>query len=270
MRPLVVLVNLTKFSVNTIQYAADLALAMQVDIHLLCVRETSQGFEGSEDEDWASLTSLRNNIVRRTRGKLLCPIKLQQGSMESRLKAYCQRVRPFAVVMGREDEHSNDDCFFNHIATAVLHNPYPSIIIPVTAKFRPIRKVVLACEPAKAGKWVAASMPLLREIKASFHCSFDIVCVGNEACVPDQSFVYESGKLKDAFRELDPDLHFVNSENSEESIRQYVVIHNFDWIMLFPADHSTPEFHSGKDKRIIASSPVPIFALSSGPGDTYM
>jgi hypothetical protein len=263
------LVNLTRFSVNTVQYAADLALAMEVDIHLLCVRETSQGFEESEDEDWASLICLRNNIVRRTRGKLLCPIKLQQGSIESRLRAYCHRVKPFAVVIGREDERSNGDYFFNHIATAVLHNPCPSIIVPATAIFRPIRKIVLACEPAVAGKLVATSMPLLREVKASFHCSFDIVCVGNEALSPDHGSLCGPKRLKDALHELDPELHFINSENIEECIRQYVLIHNFDWIMVFPNDHNALEFHAGRDKKVIASSPVPIFALSSEPGDSY-
>jgi hypothetical protein len=258
MASLVVLVNLTKYTPNTVDYAANLAFALHADLHLLHVKEDGEQSENSEAEDRLQLTSLKEDIIRRTEGMVACTICLQYGSVEPKLEEYCNLVMPLAVLTGTVDKRFYNHPVFDHLAIAIVQSPYPLIVIPATVKFRPIRKIMIAFEPAKAVDWSTISLSLLQELQTSFGCSFEIMIVTNRENPPNENFIRELKKIKNSLRELRPYLHFAYSASISEGISNYATIQNADWVVLFPSERTPLEFHKDNTEISAENSSVEV------------
>src|ERR1700712_4615980 len=110
MKAIIVPVNFTDSSRNAASYAADMALAMEAELHLIHFVEipASTGefpmnpyiLEELQKSGTAGLNQLWDELVIRTKGRVTIYTNIEVGSVEQRLEEFCKARPPFVVVMG--------------------------------------------------------------------------------------------------------------------------------------------------------------------------
>ncbi|HVS98632.1 MAG TPA: universal stress protein [Puia sp.] len=255
MKSLLVPINYTDNAANAARYAADLALALEADLHLLHVLDLGYAFEQTEENGRHLLDSVRAQLLERTHGQIAVTTRLTLGDVEAAIEESCRRLDPFAVLMGADDVLFHGGFAENHITRALARLRKPLLVIPSGATFHAIRKIVLACELKDIASELPVSLGFLQQLKTVFSCSFDILNISGR----------EDKGLSDVFRatlqDLYPELHFLRSSHVEEGIHDYLKANPVDWLMVFPKKHGLLEFHNSHAKRIVTNCPIPILSI---------
>jgi len=268
MRPLLVPVNNTDNSANAARYAADMALAIDGELHLLHVvripvmpAEAPVGyvFDQLEKEGRALLDRLSVELTARTRGQVTIRTLQVIGGVEYQIAEVSRQLRPFAVVMGAPRGFGLGAFGGSPAVDAARHLPYPVLVIPADAVFRRIRRIVLAAEAGDIDSGLPVTVAFLRELRDLFGAHFDVVNVPGRD--DESKKMFELYRWKEAWGELYPELHFVPAESIAEGVDKYIGEHEADWLMLFPKSHGWLEFHRSRSARMVAHSRVPVMSV---------
>src|ERR1700730_11840837 len=144
-------------SINAVNYAADLALAVNAQRVLftavqfpVAVSEVSFP-ESVMDEiiDMGNndLEELENKIKKRTCEKISITSEVMFGSVEQQVELMSARKRPLAIVMGiKPGKTFQRGLMGSTLFHTMNHIPYPLLIIPENFKFSQIKEIGLACD----------------------------------------------------------------------------------------------------------------------------
>ncbi|HVS95334.1 MAG TPA: universal stress protein [Puia sp.] len=270
MRTLVVPVDGASNSLDAANYAADMALAIDADLHLLHVVRIVVTPEpvvaGYVVEDMVKagktmLDKLSGELRDRTHGQVTIEALLEIGNVDFQITEVCRRLQPFAVIMGAPEGSFTRVLYGSPALDAARRLPYPVLVIPPGATFRRIRKVVLACE----AKEIAGEMPVtarfLKELKDLFGCGFDIIHVGSGDERKESKQVFELYRWQRALATVDPQLHFVSDKSVPQAVEKYLSDHDADWLMVFPQEHGLLEFHKSRSKTLLLHCTVPVMSI---------
>jgi nucleotide-binding universal stress UspA family protein len=269
MKSLLVPVNFKPNATNAAHYAADMALALEADIHLLYVLQMPAGTtsiplpyvmdELRRNGEWL-LQELLEDIRRRTGGQVDVVTHIEVGSVEAKIEAYCAGIRPFLVVMGAPEPPPDNFFSGSDTITAVRHLPWPLLVVPGKQQFHAIRTITLACLARDIKEGLPVPFGFVHELKELFAARFEVVhfITGRPG---DEKDIRELYYWKQVQGELIPELHFVQTESLEEGLVQYLAGHQTDWLMIFPKKHSLLELHKSRSKMIVTHCPVPVLSI---------
>ena len=257
MRSILVPVNFTPKSNNAARYAADMAMAINSDIHLIYVFQPPmittefpmpEAIIGQMRQDGLEmLNGLKDELRQRTNNKVNVTTEMTNGGVEQNLEDYCRRQQPFVVVMG--------------VSRHFFHLPWPLLVIPENASFSSIKNIVLACDLDDISNGIPGSIAFLNELTSLFNASLDIVNVATGAEQRDGETVFQFDSWQDRLKEIYPRLHFVYNNDISSSIDKYLSEHKADWLMVFPKKHRLLEFHTSNAKRLLRNCAVPVISL---------
>ena len=270
MRKIVVPVSFSANSANAVRYAADMALAIGGEVHLVHVlREASHFskrpmphflFEEFRDGGYQLLNHLAEEVRRRTAGKAPVSIDLQIGDGADRLREYCERCRPFLVVMGGGEASIEEGFESSPIIRAMQRLPYPLLLIPANAIFHGVGKVVLACDTEDIYSGVSSVLPFLNDLSRLLGARFEVVyVVADGESVGDVAKEYDGWKKELATFEAQ--LHVVRRDKVGDGITYYLEHHPADWLLVLPKKHSMLGFHKSRAKEIVLHCAVPVMSL---------
>lgn len=240
MRLLLVPVDNTDNSANAARYAADMAVAIEGEIHLLHVvripvvpAEAPVGyvFDQLEKEGLALLESLSKELGERTRGQVTILTRQVIGGVEYQIADVSRQLRPFAVVMGAPSGSALGAIGGSPAVDAARHLPYPVLVIPAGAVFRRIRKIVMAAAGEDIGSGLPVTTAFLRQLRDLFGAHFEVVHIGGDA------------------------------KSIAEGVDEYIGRHEADWLMVFPKNHSWLEFHRSRSVGLLGHSRVPVMSV---------
>ena len=258
----------TDNSINAARYAADMALAIDGELHLLHVvripvmpAETPVGylFDQLEKDGVALLDSLSKELTERTRGQVSIRVLQVIGGVEYQIAEVSRHLRPFAVVMGAPRGSLLGVIGGSPAVDAARHLPYPVLVVPASAGFRRIRRIVLAAEAEDIESGLPVTVAFLRELRDLFSARFEVVNIPGRG--DESKRVFELYRWKEAWGELYPELHFVAAEDIAEGVGKYIGEHEADWLMLFPKKHGWLEFHRSRSAGMVAHSRVPVMSV---------
>jgi nucleotide-binding universal stress UspA family protein len=271
MKTIIAPVNFSPSSTNAARYASDMALAINGDLqllHVLTIPMTSQDvplteyiMEELEASAVDSLNELKDELTKRTKGKIQISNTIEVGAVEYRIKEFCQKLKPFAVVMGATG-NSIQKTLVGSTTTSTIHKlPYPLIIIPSDAIFHSIKKIVLVCDPNDLLS--DTYIDSIGELKSVFKASFEVINIvpdkDNSLVKDEDSFAYNSWNKK--LREIHPEVRFIRSKNVEDGITKYLFKNQPDLLLVFPKKHNFLEFHRSNAKKIVKRSTVPVMSI---------
>lgn len=255
MNSIVVPVDFTASTVNAAHYAADLALAMQADIHLLHVFEVpaipAEAPVGCVFDELAKngrslLDSLSADLRERTRKQITVTTALETGGPVFNIRQFCKRINPLLVVMG---------------TPGIRDLPCPVLVVPPEAAFHAIRKIAIACDLTEIQEAMPVSLTFLKELKDILACRFEVINVTTEKKSRAENADFELYEWKEWMRDVVPELHFIRATTIEEGILSYLVDHDVDWLMVFPKHHGLLEFHHSQSKKILLHCPLPVISV---------
>lgn len=255
---------------NAALYAAKMAAALDAKLILLHVYQLPVAYMEvplimTEEEmvkvSLERLTNLKEELAVRTDFKITIETEVKTGVFFAELKAYCEQVNPYAVVMGSQGTTAAERLFFgSHTIHAMKHLSWPLITVPPEIKFTSIKKIGLACDFEKVTDTIPVEeiKTLVNDLNAELH----ILNTGKKN-VYNPDIVFESGLLQEMMTSLKPSFHFTSNPDIDEGIIDFSERNHIDLLLVLPKRHGFIESitHRSHSKELVLHSHVPVMAF---------
>jgi nucleotide-binding universal stress UspA family protein len=271
MKSIAVPVNFTANSANAARYAADLALAIGADIHLLHffqipvsmseVPMPENVFEDLQQSGIDLLNGLSKELIKRASDKVKVSMDMQTGPVEARLKQFCEGEKPFLVIMGATAGGFETAVTGSNSVRAVKHLPCPVLVVPENVEFHPVRKIVVACDREDLLSGMPAVLPFLRELSELAAAQLEVLHVVTEKEKSTAEVVEAYNSWKGEVKGLAPEVHFIRRPKVAEGIDDYLKGSEADLLMVFPKNHGLLEFHKSRAKQVVLHCAVPVMSV---------
>ena len=272
------IISATDFSAtaqNVAEYAADMALSIHADLLLVHIFQIPVAYseiivaaaEGEMMNDAKeSLSSLKEQLIIRTGGKLNINTEFSVGFFFQELKEICEKIQPYTVVMGSQGSTATERVLYGgHTVYAMKNLQWPLITVPPGAAFSQVKKICVACDFEKVTELIPVDE--IKELVNDFDAELYIVYSGDQE-LHQPELIFESGLLQEMLMSLKPQYHFVVNENRDEGIFNFVEKNNIDLLITLPKNYGLLKkiIHKSFSKRLILHSQVPVLAMHIIPG----
>ncbi|MCB0698719.1 MAG: universal stress protein [Chitinophagales bacterium] len=187
--------------------------------------------------------------------------ELAYGDITDHLKDMTKEAKPLAVVIGNSVSENEGFWLGGNLLTVLKSLHCPVIAIPPGYQYKKPTSICFACDYHNIKSTLPAEevIQLTNRTGASFHVlNIDHENKGFEANTP-----FESTELHSMLKCLNPSYHYVDNEDTDEGIQQFVSENNMDWLMVMPHKHNFFEglFHKSHTKQIVKHAKVPLVAI---------
>jgi nucleotide-binding universal stress UspA family protein len=271
MKTILIATDFSQAALNAANYAADMALAIDANIILLHAYQIPVIYletyvaviEGDMTQDTKkTMVQLKNHLAKKTGGKLNIQTEIRQGVFFSELKTLCEKINPYAVVMGSQGTTAAEHLFFgSHAVFAMKHLRWPLITVPPKVKFASIKEIGLACDFNK----VVDAVPVdeIKMLVNDYNAKLHVLNISRkEGFNPD--VVFQSGLLQEILKPLKPQYHFISNKNTDEGIMNFAEKNHIDLLITLPRRHGLLKrlIHKSHTKQLVLHSHVPVMALN--------
>jgi nucleotide-binding universal stress UspA family protein len=270
MKTIIVATDFSPAALNAAYYAADMAIAANMDLLLLhtfniavvygeipIVMSEEDMYQDAEKD----ILQLKEQLEQKTAGKLSINTEVRMGIFFNELKTVCEKVKPYTVVMGSQGTTATDRFILGgHTVHAMKHLPWPLVTVPNDASFSALKKVGLAVD----FKNTLSQVPVeaIKNLVNDFHASLHILNIGHKETF-EAGTVFNATELDDMFAPIKPDFHFVSHEYTDEGLIDVAEKNDIDLLIVLPMHHGLLDkvFHKSNTKKLVLHSPVPVMAF---------
>lgn len=278
MKTLVVPTDFSSVSVNALNYAVDMAQAINAGLVLLHVYNvpvsfteapvapvTTVSLEEVKRSSVERLEELKKNLVILTSGKIQIYSESRLGEPIEELEAICKSLDPMAVIMGSHGATGFERMIMGSTTlSAIKHIKCPVIVIPPGTTYNGIRKIGLACD----FKNVVQSTPVeyIKNLVKEFGADLYVLNVQDKKEddtdmeePPTMDAVYLDSMLE----EVRPNYVQLTGKNVVDSITSFAENNNLDLVMVIPKKHRFIDslFHKSQSKELITHAHIPIVSI---------
>ena len=271
MKTIIAPTDFSTVSLNAVNYAADMASVLRAELVLLHVVTipvtvaevplTEYDYDEMREDAEQELLVLKNQLFLRTHNKVNIHIKLGVGSLERELEQECILKKPFAVIMGTKiGSVAKRFLVGSNTLFAVKHLEYPILVVPQNVFFKPIKKIVLASDLKEIKN--LNTINLLADWLYSFKSTLDIINVSKHDSIKATA-LSESVSLQNLLSDFEPQFYFIENENVEEGVYQFIEENHPDLLVVIPGKYGLFEniFHKSASRQFILHPHVPVLAI---------
>lgn len=268
-KKILVATDFSSESRNAAKYAIDMALAIKADILLFHAYQLPVSFsevpvllsydeliQGAE----RNVARLKKDLIQETSRDINIETQVCVGAFFTELVTVCDRVHPYAVVMGCQGTTGAKRMFFgSHAVYAMKHLQWPVITVPKNASFLRISKIGLSCNFENLRETIPVDeiRILVKDFNAELHV---INAAPSDKFIPGS--VSGAALLEDLLDGIKLEYHFV-AGNSDEYIMEFAEVNHIDLLIVFPKRHGLIDklIHKSHTKQLVLHSHVPVMAL---------
>jgi len=269
MKTLIVATDFSATAGNATQYAMKMAHILQASVHLLHVYQMPVNY-GMIDipvsmPDWKQQTEdlmdgIKEQLEQNDGGQVTVSTEVRMGSFMQELTTVCDRLQPYAVIMGCKGSTAAARVFFGtHAINAMKHLEWPVITVPLEAKFNGIQKIGMACDLADPEKTVPLDdvIRLVTDLKATVH----VINTHNEQAY-NPRLVSASGWLGEKLKDVQHKFNFVKGD-TEEAILHFAEKNHMDLLVVLPRRHGFWDtlIYKSHTTQFVLHSHIPLMAL---------
>jgi nucleotide-binding universal stress UspA family protein len=273
MKTIVAPTDFSTVSLNAVNYAADLASALSNSLSLVYVFQlpiinsdvpiAAENFVISLNAAEEKMRQLKEDITKRTNGKIEIYTEVLTGPVIEETGNYCTSVNPYAVVMATQGAGAMERFLFGSNTISAMKNlSWPLIVVPPGAKFTGIKKIGLACDMKK----VALTAPveevkiLIKEFKAGLHV-LHVSPDAGETHTPETDKEYSL--LQELLAELNPVYDSLVNADINEGLVEFAETNNIDLLIVVPKKHNLIDtlFHKSHTKHLLLHTHVPLMSV---------
>jgi nucleotide-binding universal stress UspA family protein len=270
MKTIILATDFSPAALNAANYASGLGKAIGADLLLfhafyLFVTYTDvpplADPEELRENAQSSIDQLRKQLKDKYGNSLNIKTEVRMGTFVTQLESLCESIKPYAVVLGSQGSSATDYRFFgSQTVLAMKQLSWPVIAIPSSAKFTAVKKIALACDLEN----VLTHTPVheIKNLVKDFNVELHILNTNKKKNF-DPKMVAESGLLIRLFTPIQPEYHFITSENIDEGIINFCEMNRIDLLIVIPKRHNLLDklIHKSHTKRLVLQSHTPIVAL---------
>ena len=273
MKTIVIPTDFSPVATNAMNYAVELAKAINASILLLHVYNIPISYsdvpialvsvEELKKAAEERLAEVRKEVEQMTWGAVKIYSEARLGNIVDEMEELCSKIQPFAVVMGSKGSSGVDRVLFGSTTlTAIRHLKWPVISVPPGKKFgNGIKKIGFACD----FKDVVKTTPThyIKDVVNAFKAELHVLNVDyqDRHFTPDTP--EQSALLHTMLEEAKPVYHFINHKDVEDGINEFADNNNIDLIITIPKKHKLLAglFKSSSTKQLIYQSHVPVMCV---------
>jgi nucleotide-binding universal stress UspA family protein len=264
----------TDFSIvadNALQYAIDMAHHYHLEItlyhvvqftppnlsHVVYVDDTPQ-----MTQDATLKLNEKKEKLQADYPQVPFHVRVDTGFLIESLKSVCNEIQPVAVVMGLTGSGTVMDQLVGSNAFLAMQNLHqPLFIIPKDAKFIPVERICFASDLRNVNQTTPSVA--IRVFSKLFNAKLNILNVDKLKRASDPDALRELEQLKEMFSDIDYEFHFMEHENFQEALQQFIHDKDMQMVILLPKKYSWFEslFHKSQTKVMAYHSHVPLLAL---------
>ncbi|MBK6826854.1 MAG: universal stress protein [Chitinophagaceae bacterium] len=209
------------------------------------------------------LETLKKEVEHITSGAVKIYTEAVMGNFSDELENICQKITPFAVVMGSKGSAGIERVLFgSNTLAAIKHITWPVIAVPPGKTYgNGIQKIGFACDFRNIVETTPAAAIL--EIVKAFDAELHVLNVDYhdkhfKPDTPEQSVM-----LHTLLESAKPEYHFIEHRDVEDGINEFADKNNLDLLITIPKKHKLLEglFHRSSTKELIVQSHVPVMCI---------
>jgi nucleotide-binding universal stress UspA family protein len=268
MKTIIVPTDFSPAAINAMNYAADMAIAIKASVLLFHVYSVPVSMtdvpvmlvsvEELEKSARSQIDELKQKLEHVVSGQVPITSETRLGDTIDELEALCERVQPFAVVMGARGTTGLDALFGSTTLAAVRRLKWPVVSVPTGKEYGTgIQKIGLACDFKEVESTPAGT---IKDVTENFKARLHVLNV-------DQNHKNESPKqselLQSMLESTNPYYEFIDHESVEEGISEFAEKNNLDLLIVIPKKHNLWERLFGKSatKQLVFHSHIPVMCI---------
>lgn len=272
MKTIIVPTDFSEVADNAMNYAAALAAdthsrlllfhVYQVPVSVTDTPIVLISVEDLQKEAETKIEALKNKLQQISSKDLKIYAETKLGDTTDELENLCEKIKPFAVVMGTNGSTGLERVIFGSTTlSTVKHLTCPVIVIPSGKQYSPIKRIGFACD----FKQVVETTPtdviksFVKELKADLYVlNVDHNDKSFNAETPEQSLL-----LHTLLEDLKPKYSFIESESVEDGVNKFAESNNLDLVITIPKKHKLLEglFRKNHTKELVFHAQVPIMCV---------
>ena len=278
MKTLVVPTDFSSVSVNAMNYAVDMAQAINAGIVLLHVYNVPVSFtdapvapvtvvsiEEVKRSSEQRLEEIKKNLIAVTSGKVQIYSEARLGEPIEELEQLCKSVDPMAVIMGSHGTTGFERMIMGSTTlNAIRHVKCPVIVVPPGTTYHGIRKIGLACDFEN----VVQSTPVeyIKNIVKEFGADLYVLNVQDkkdEEEDPDAAPMMDTTYLDVMLEDVKPFYVQLTGKDVVETVNSFAEKNNLDLVMVIPKKHRFIDslFHKSQSRELITHAHIPIVSI---------
>ena len=208
------------------------------------------------------MLNFKSTLLQQTNTNSSITTEVRLGVFKDELISICERINPYAVVMGCQEKTAMENFLLGgHAGKTINHFTWPIITVPASAVFADIKKIAIAYDFN-----AVIEEDLIRDIKLlaiDFNATVDILNAADEDEF-DAELTTLSHTLERAFKPLTINYNFISTSNTEDGILAFVDENNIDLLVVMPKQHNFFQqlFQKSHTKKLILHSHVPVLSLN--------
>lgn len=273
MKTIIVPTDFSPVAINAMNYAVNLASAINASIHLLHVFQIPVSYDNTdiplplidiqelEKIHQERINELKEQVDKNTAGKIKVEAIVKPGDFIDGLQELSRSLQPFAVVMGTKGAGFVERLLVgSSTLAAIRHLSVPVLVIPPGASFHGIQRIGFACDFKK----VAERTPVapIREWVNTFNAEFHVLNV-DEKDKNVRDTAGESVVLHALLDDLKPRYAFIDNPEVEKGINFFAEEKDLDLLIVIPRKHRLLEalFQKSHTKNLAFHSHIPILSI---------
>jgi nucleotide-binding universal stress UspA family protein len=251
----------------------DMAVAINASVHLVHIYQLPMSVtdaplvlisvEELKENAEKKLLKLKQDLEHVALGKIEITTESRLGDLTDELEDICNKMQPFAVVMGTRGHSAVERVLFGSNTISVIkHLTWPVICVPTGKEYGTgIKQIGLACDFREVLETTPVSMikTFVKEMKAKLH----VLNVApnnnhNKTETPQQVVL-----LQTAFEDIHPEYHFIQNKDVEDGINEFAETNNLDMVITVPKKHKLLGnlFKKSSTKQLVFESHVPVMCV---------
>lgn len=262
----------TDFSVNSenvISYAAALAKLLNARIILFHVYHPpamiseipeAQPMDDIEEMCGGHLKKIKADLHARYGPEMLIDCECQCGFAVDEIVYYQEKHATDLIVMGMRGAGYLSERLIGSITTSVIYKAkYPVLAIAENVKFKPVKKIVLACDFEKTDP---GTLQPLVNMAQMFGAHIHVLNIVSDAAQM-QDISEAAPQLEQTLQGTPHSIHYSENKDIVDGINAFIHAMNIDMAVMIPRTHSLLEniFHEPSTKRMAFHSDVPLLTL---------
>ena len=270
MKPILVTTDFSPAALSAVNYAADMALALDAALIVLhvyqvpvTVAETPmilipvEELEGNAEN---RLGELKKNLQHITSNKLDITTEARLGEVAEEIEESCKKHDPFLVIMGTTGHTALERSFFGSTTLSVVkYLNWPVLAVPKGTEYgNGIHQVGLAWDFTRTNEPIPADAIL--SIVGTFGSKLHVLHVELDLA-PDAGPV--DAPLQQALSALNPTYHHLREPEVGKGIHSYAEKNNLDVLITLPKKHKFLDslFNRSSTSELIEGSHIPVLCI---------
>ena len=271
MKTIIIPTDFSSIALNALNYGLDMAIAVNARVLLFHVYTVPISMtevpvmlisvEDLEKNAEKQIALLKKDADHITSGRVIIDTETKLGDTVDELEALCDRVQPFAVVMGAKGMAGINSLFGSTTLTTIRRLRWPVISVPPGKEYGTgIKKIGFACDFRDVVDTTPAGA--IKLMVKQFNAELHVLNVHHREEGIDKS----SGEfvlLKTMLEEVKPVFDFIRNPDVDEGINEFAQKNNLDLLITIPKKHKLLEgfFKKSSTRQLVFQSTIPVMCI---------